>query len=202
MPNWTCNTITIEGSKDSLNKFIADAVERNPECRDKEDKPQYSLSSWIPTPETFRKWDTTNHPDGQGLKVGDKWYDGLGDHNQLVTEELIEEFKKATEEQREKYGVVGWYDYNRKTFGCKWDSEVFIDAVTDTEIRLSTDTPWSAPENWLRTISAKYPGLTFHLHAEYEEGFWEDLDFKEGRKAEIGNGELTYTDEDEEERYV
>ena len=168
MPNWTFNTITVKGERKDLDKFMADGV--------REKDGGLYLSSWIPTPETFRKWDTTNHPNGEGLKVGDKWYDGLGEHDEVVTEELIEEFKKATEEQREKYGVVGWYDYNRKTFGCKWDSEVDVRSEGEKEIVLTADTPWSAPERWLRTLSKKYPTLTFFLHAEYEEGYWEDME--------------------------
>ena len=198
MPNWTYNTIRVEGSKDSLTKFMTDGLANAHKPEKEGDNPQLSLSSWIPTPETFLKYDTTNHPDGKGLKVGDKWWDGLGDHgDKVVTEELIEEFKRATEEQRTKYGVVGWYDYNVKTFGCKWDSEVRVDGINDTEINLSADTPWSAPDKWLLTISEKYPDLTFHLHADYEEGFWEDLDFQEGRRAEIDSGEYDWEEEDE-----
>ena len=189
MPNWTYNSIRVWGSKDSLTKFMNDAI-RNEDGT-------LSLSSWIPTPETFRKYDTTNHPNGKGLKVGDKWWDGLGDHNQLITEELIEEFKQATEEQRSKYGVVGWYDYNVKTFGCKWDSEVCVEEITDNSIDLSTETPWSAPENWLRTLSKKYLYLKFHLYATYEEGFWEEVDYIGGLRAEIGSGEYNWEKEEE-----
>ena len=198
MPNWTFNTTRVEGSKDSLTKFMTDGLANARKPEKEGDNPQLSLSSWIPTPETFQKYDTTNHPNGKGLKVGDKWWDGLGDHGgQLVTEELIEEFKQATKEQKEKYGVIGWYDYNVKTFGCKWDSEVNVESITDTEITLSADTPWCAPEKWLRTISKKYPDLTFHLHALYEEGFWEDFDFQEGLKDEIGSGEYDWDEEEE-----
>ena len=198
MPNWTYNTIRVEGSKDCLTKFMTDGLANAHKPEKEGDNPQLSLSSWIPTPETFLKYDTTNHPNGKGLKVGDKWWDGLGPHgDKVVTEELIEEFKQATKEQAEKYGVVGWYDYNVKTFGCKWDSEVRVENINDTEINLSADTPWSAPDKWLRTISEKYPELTFHLHALYEEGFWEDLDYKEGRKAEIDSGEYDWEEEEE-----
>ena len=199
MPNWTYNTISIKGDKDKLTQFMKDGL-ANAQTPEKEgENPQLYLSSWIPTPETFRKYDTTNHPDGKGLKVGEKWWDGLGGHeDQVVTEELIEQFKQATEEQRSKYGVVGWYDYNVKTFGCKWDSEVCVESIGDTEIVLSAETPWSAPENWLRTLSEKYPELTFFLHADYEEGFWEDLSFGEGLKSELGSGEIEWEDEEEE----
>lgn len=181
MPNWTYCNINIEGTKEDLNEFMSDAVRR--------EDGTLALSSWIPTPETFEKYDTTNHPDGKGLKVGDKWWDGLGHHDdQTVTEELIEEFKKATAEQREKYGVVGWYDYNCLTFGCKWDCEVEVDDESDSLIILSTETPWTAPEAWLVALSKMYPRLRFGLHADYEEGFWEDTAFLGGTEAWLGTG--------------
>ena len=183
MPNWTYNRIAVKGEKKNLDKFMNDAIRHEGEA-------PLSLSSWLPIPETYLKYDTTNHPDGKGLKVGEKWWDGLGDHHdQLVTEELIEEFKRATAEQREKYGVVGWYDYNRKVFGCKWDCEVEVESKGEEEIVLTTETPWTAPEQWLHTISKNYPELTFSLFADYEEGFWEEMDFRNGLKAELGNGE-------------
>lgn len=192
MPNWTYNKIVVKGEKKNLDKFMNDAIRHEGEA-------PLSLSSWLPIPETFLKYDTTNHPDGQGLRVGEKWWDGLGDHgDQVVTEELIEEFKKATTEQREKYGVVGWYDYNRKVFGCKWDSEVNVDYEGEEIINLSADTPWTAPEAWFRTISKNYPELVFYVKSTYEEGFWEEMYFCNGRKADIGSGGYTYTDEEDE----
>lgn len=191
MPNWTFNQIRIMGEKAHLDKFMADAI------RHENYDSGFSLSSWLPIPETFLKYDTTNHPNGQGLRIGEKWRDGLGDHgDEVVTEELIEEFKKATKEQREKYGVVGWYDYNHKVFGCKWDSEVIVDSVDDDEINLSADTPWCAPEAWLRTLSKNYPELVFNLHAIYEEGFWEETEYKGGRKSEVDSGGYDWDEEE------
>lgn len=190
MPNWTYNTITVRGSKEDLNKMMNDAEKTDGVL---------NLSSWFPVPETFKKYDTTNHPDGKGLKVGDDWWDGLGSHEGKVTEELIEEFKQATKEQREKYGVVGWYDYNCKMYGCKWNSELNIEEQYDEEIVLTADTPWSAPDNWLRRMSAKYPNLVFNNHAEYEEGFWEDVTYEAGEDYQEGSGEMSWDDEEEEE---
>ena len=188
MPNWTFNTITITGNKNAINKFKTDAV--------KHEDGTLFLSSWLPIPETFLKYDTTNHPNGDGLKVGEKWWDGLGDHgDKIITEELIEEFKRATEEQKEKYGVIGWYDYNLKTFGCKWDCKVEIESEDNGRITLFVDTPWSAPNNWLRTLSKNYPELSFNLHAIYEDGFWEEVEYHEGLKTEIGKGEYEFEEE-------
>lgn len=187
MPNWTYNYITVRGSKEDLNKMMNDAEKTDGVL---------NLSSWFPIPETFKKYDTTNHPNGEGLRVGEQWYDGLGNHDALVTEELIEEFKQATKEQREKYGVVGWYDYNCKMYGCKWNSEVNVESQTDDEVVLTCDTPWSAPDAWLLRMSDKYPTLNFHNHAEYEEGFWEDSDYEDGCGDVSDRGEMEYDDED------
>lgn len=172
MPNWTYNTIRVKGSKEALKKMLDEA--------NREEGKPLMFSSWFPVPETFIKYDTTNHPDGRGLRVGEDWEDGLGAHDGKVTEELIEEFKQATKEQREKYGVVGWYDYNCKMYGCKWDCKLTIAEQYDDEIEIVCDTPWSAPNAWLMRMSEKYPTLNFSNHAVYECGFWEDSEFEDG----------------------
>ena len=87
-------------------------------------------------PETFKKYDTTNHPNGKGLRVGKKI--DKDDDSTIITKELIEEYKQATREQKELYGVVGWYDFNLQTFGCKWDCEVYVESEKDDEIRLAS----------------------------------------------------------------
>ena len=171
MPNWTFNTITVRGSKEDLKKMMNDAEKTDGVL---------NFSSWFPVPETFIKYDTTNHPDGKGLRIGEEWYDGLGAHEGNVTEELIEQFKQATKEQREKYGVVGWYEYNCMMYGCKWNCKLKVDGQYDEEITLVSETPWSSPDAWLLRMSVKYPTLKFHNHAEFEEGYWEDSDFSEG----------------------
>ena len=190
MPNWTFNTINIKGEKKDLEKMMNDAVPGK-------DGKLY-FSSWFPVPETFIKYDTTNHPDGKGLKVGDDWWDGLGSHEGKVTEELIEEFKQATKEQKEKYGVVGWYDYNCKMYGCKWNCDLNVEEQYDDEIEITCDTPWSAPDAWLLRMSEKYPTLSFHNHAEYEDGWWEDSDYEDGSGDVSDRGEMEYDDEEDE----
>lgn len=189
MPNWVYNTITVKGNKEDIAKMMNDAV--------KGENGIMNLSSWFPVPETFIKYDTTNYPDGKGLKVGEDWYDGLGPHEGKVTEELIEEFKQATKEQREKYGVVGWYDYNVLMYGCKWNSELNIEEQYDEEIVFTAETPWGSPERWVKRMSEKYPELTFHLYAEYEDNWWEDKYYQAGEEACNGEGTLWDNEEDE-----
>ena len=189
MPNWTYNTITIKGEKDSLKKFMEDA---------KLYDGKLMFSSWMPTPATYCKYDTTNHPDGKGLKVGEELFTGLPELNgTIITEELIEEYKQATKEQKEKYGAVGWYDYNVMTFGCKWDCEITVDSESDEEIVFLCDTPWSAPSNWLIKLSEKYQDLSFSIHALYEDGLWEDKDYEQGQEWLVDSGEEDFDIETE-----
>ena len=187
MPNWTYNTITVKGEKKDLDKMMADAV--------RAEDGKLHFSGWFPIPETFAKYDTANHPDGEGLKVGDAWDDGLGSHESVVTEQLIEEFKRATKEQMEKYGVVGWFDYNVMMFGVKWDCELIITEEDDTRIIIHTETPWNAPDKFLLRMSRKYPELTFHGYAISEDDFWEENEYRGGNKTELGSGEYNW-DED------
>lgn len=194
MPNWTFNKIRFRADAETIKKMMSDATP-------KEDGKLY-FSSWIPTPETFLKYDTTNHPNGEGLKVGEKvwgWEEENDFNNPIVTEEIIEEFKKATEEQRKLYGVVGWYDYNVRTFGCKWDCDLIVEREIETEVEMSCETPWSAPYAFLLTMTIKYPELTICLYAEYEEGEWEEVYFEDGQMSVEATGTCDWCEEEEEE---
>ena len=190
MPNWTYNVITIQGSKSDIDKLMSDAVK-------KEDGRLY-LSSWFPVPESFLKYDTTNHPNGEGLRVGAKLWTGLQEANtgEIVTEELIEEYKRATQEQKEKYGAVGWYDYNCKYFGCKWNCEVEIEEQNDDEIILRSETPWCSPDVFLLRFSKRYPTLHIYNHAFYEEGYWEDYSYQCGKATFEDKGEEIWDEEE------
>lgn len=192
MPNWTTNEIRISGPAEVVKKFLADAK--------KKPDGTYWFSSWIPVPETISKYDTTNHPNGKGLVVGQRasWEND----SPIVTEELIEEYKKATEEQMAFYGVVGWYDWNRKYFGCKWDCEVEFYSIKETELLAVSTTPWTAPEAFFFAMTNRYPELEFQVNAKYEDGEWEDFVFTEGSGQVVASGSWDYDDDefgDEEE---
>jgi hypothetical protein len=180
MPNWTNNSISIQGPKEVLDKFIADG-------KPNEDG-EYSFNSWIPIPETYRKYDTTNHPDGKGLTVGEH-VDHFDKDSPIVTEELIEEYKQATKEQAEKYGAVGWYDWRCMYYGCKWDMTFDVmDRTSDTNLCIQVDTPWSAPSEFLLTISERYPELSINAYSVYEEGEWETIEFHDGDYDVVESG--------------
>lgn len=202
MPNWTFNTITIRGSREELDRLYNDGMNNR--------KPDYKgemrlfLSSWIPTPQTFLEYDTTNYPNGEHMKIGEEFRPGLQGakyEGEIITAEMIEDYKRATKEQKDKYGVVGWYDYNLRTFGCKWDSDIYEMSKVNEDgieyaIEITCDTPWTAPEMFLLTLSKKYE-VVIELRAEYEDGYWLETEYEDGGVSYSEEGEMEYEDEEE-----
>ena len=165
MPNWTDNHVVIRGSKETLDRFINDGVK----CEDTSEG-EYSFGSWIPRPETYNKYDTTNYtPSRLRQRLGQK-LDPWKENSPVITEELIAEYAQAIEEQRKKYGVVGWYDWNHQNYGCKWDENFSINRIDDTTADFSVTTPWTAPSAFLATIAKRYPGLELEVDSHYEDG--------------------------------
>ena len=186
MPNWTDNFIQIRGAKEDLDKFINDGVKREGDSEEVKAQP-YSFGSWIPRPETYDKYDTTNYPNGDRLRLGER-VSPWDENSPIVTPQLIEEFKQATKEQMEKYGAVGWYDWNKKNYGCKWDEPFSIERVSDTEAQINVTTPWTAPDAFLLTISERYPNLEIEVDSHYEDGYNEWNIYNEGCANECDLG--------------
>ncbi len=185
MPNWVSNTIKITGKNEDIEKYLSDA--------NKYENGTIRFSSWIPVPETFIKYDTTNYPNGEGLEIGKKA--GYKDDSPIATQELIDEYKAATKEQMEQYGVVGWYDYNCKTYGCKWDSPIDTECQVDGELTLSCETPWSPPINFFLTMSERYPKLIFDVTSDsIESGFYIRQLFEKGTATKVESGKYYYCD--------
>jgi len=177
MPNWCEDTITITGKEVDLIKFLNIGLKSACRLRIRGlkegnfDTTRLTLRSWLPMPDTFSQYDTTNHPNGEGLTVGESC------NGRRVDEALIEEYKTATKEQKEKYGAVGWYEYNCKTIGTKWDAgldDIYIEHDIDDYwiITINLSTAWSPCIPWLRNIYKDYPNLHFYLdYEEYGMGF-------------------------------
>lgn len=157
MPNYVANIVTIVGSDEQIQKVVESI---------KSEYGVFDFNKIVPMPETFEKYDTTNHANGVQLRIGSPV--GFED-DRIVTEELIEEFKRATKEQAEKYGVVGWYDWRHKFWGTKWNAR---DAQYEGDGRFIFDTAWSAPIPVLVALSRRFPDVTIHVaYADEDYGY-------------------------------
>lgn len=165
MPNHIANRVIIDGSLDDLKK-IANFV--------RSEESPFDFNKIVPMPETYRKYDTTNHPNGRGLEIGA--HVSWDANSPIVTEELIEEYKKATREQLKTHGCVGWYNWSCHYWGTKWNA---YDVVVQDEGVYEFNTAWSAPLPVIRALSEFFPEVTINLD-------WADED------AGFNAGEATY----------
>ena len=177
MPNWSYNTIALQGKKDAMHKFIKIGLENSGLVSTgnidddfallvKEGKTKVvngintigletylSARTFLPIPDTFLLYDTTNYPNKYPVDV--------------------------VKEQKEKYGAIGWYDYNCKTLGVKWnfkigeDVEPSLDYVNGTyRIIFRCDTAWSMPIAWLVSVKELVPDLFVGIMSHEESGQW------------------------------
>ena len=165
MANITNNFVIIKGKKESLDRLI-EWGETHKSAEEGEDKEEIRFSSYIPMPQTFWEFDTTNNPNGERLVVGKPFpWDGP-----IVTEELVNQYKEATKFQKETYGVVGWYDWRRKNYGVKWDCPFKFERISHNKAIIPVfETPWCAPEAFFCNLAKDYDGLTFTMYSHFED---------------------------------
>jgi hypothetical protein len=113
------------------------------------------LGTFRPMPEIFR-YDTTNHK---------------------------EMFPEQAKEQREKYGVVGWYNYNCNVrFSTKWDADLqnfeYRELDGDAIISFSCQTAWYYPQAFLHWIKDTFNVAVFVMAIEEsdEYAFYSEID--------------------------
>lgn len=148
MPNWVTTSFTVSG-KDR--KVFMDMVM---ECT-REKKGLFN--TLIPRPQTYNDFDTTNYSARgrrQSLRIGEKLpsFGAVRTESGEVTNAYIRAFSDAEKEQEEKYGAVGWYDWDYANWGTKWDAH---DLYADGDY-VSFMTAWSFPEQVFNAIAKKY----------------------------------------------
>lgn len=185
MPNWSYNTIALQGKKEAVHEFIklglrnsnlevSDDIVKDfnllvsdgqtkvtvSEGHDFEAKKRetcyekyLSARTFLPMPDTFLMYDTTNYANEFPIEV--------------------------VKEQKEKYGAVGWYDYNCLTLGTKWnfglcdhDQTATLEEVAPGVWRFQfyCETAWSMPLAWCGAMKKQFPDLTVAIYANEESG--------------------------------
>ena len=69
------------------------------------------------------------------------------------------------------YGAPTWYEWSLQNWGCKWNaSKTHVEDANDDPnsgmITISFDTPWSPPEAWLKSLSARNIDFRCDWHEE------------------------------------
>lgn len=187
MPNWVENKVIISGTKNNVLKLFSKVFGKKENYVSWEDylnidtytndgAKKITMRSWLPMPKTFKDWDTTNNM---------KNFEWFCDGKNLSQEELHKEYekyvrgyKRACKYQQDKYGVVGWYEYNILTLGCKWDAELtnlsILQETKDTIIIAFTlETAWSMPKPFLQHLTTF--GVNVMTHSIEEANFFDQI---------------------------
>lgn len=182
MPNWCSNTLTITGEKKDMKKFFSKAGYNSGSLKLFVETERLSLRSWLPMPETYFKWDTTNDKRPKDSDETEEQYKAY-----------CKEYDEAVQYQLDTYGIVGWYNYNKATLGCKWDCDfskgIYSERGDMVCVEYYFDSPWCPPEEWFYTMTINNPDITFEMHSS-EPGMEIELSITGSRGSIVHRTEL------------
>lgn len=180
MPNWVYNTMNVSGTKEDLIAFREKASKTRPDGLNTEDG---SL--------TYTEGDKTELSFWNFIEPEDKpLYFGASDYKPEGYEAWSMEEKMA---YSMKFSSNGWYDWNVREWGTKWDaSEVDLTDQTEEKsayLNYSFSTAWSIPEPVFQAVVRQHPELEFDFYSEEEQGwgaeFKASTDDSGGRSLEL-----------------
>lgn len=211
MPNWSCNTLIIQGKKSDV---VAMFAKGTPVFSKNENSDVYTLQSFVPMPTTYKEVDTTNSveifishkkdeliketfPILKDAKYGEHVFEDTAFKQTLEAKKIewIAMYNEAKEYQQRTYGVVGWYNWNCQNLGTKWDAIVITKAELDHAIETCIDdddcvvecvfdTAWTPPIAWLETVVADNPNLYFDMWSDEESGYKWGFEGSEGELSD------------------
>lgn len=188
MPNWVFNTLTVSGKPEDLQKFM-----------EKAGKPYMTYHKGVRYQDAEGNW--KYDPD----KVDERLNESPISFMNFATPEDLDAYYGASDYKPEgydtwsmeerlahamKHSSDGWYDWNVRNWGTKWDAcnpSLNSDDPTSGSISYSFDTAWSPAEGAYRQMVEQHPELEFEFYCEEEQGW--------GVEFLGSDGELSITNE-------
>lgn len=169
MPNWISNQLFIRGDKETITNL------KNKLDSIKEEKKQITLYDFIGEYPKELDCDTTNSLDSYLHNKESEKKSPLTDEEKAYYTKEYDDTKRAV---KEKYGVSGWYDFNIKYLGCKWnmplEEDIWVETSGDKMIlEFNIETPWSAPIEWAKNVESVWSGVDVFGFSNGED--WEYL---------------------------
>lgn len=205
MPNWVFNSLKITGKQEDLQKFM-----------DKASKPYMTYYKGVRT----KNEDGTWNYDAEA--IDEKLHEAPISFMNFVSPENVDRYfaqsdykpegydKMSTEERMAlamKFSSDGWYDWNIREWGTKWDAcnpEITSDDPSTGSIGYYFDTAWSPAEGAYRQMVEQHPELHFEFHCEEEQGWGVEFDGTDGdftmtNEWDIPNSHADYVKLDRED---
>lgn len=217
MPNWVYNSVSVSGETKDLLAFA-----------EKAKRPH--TTQWL-SPDWIRNEDGTN------TKVEDKdrtiieneetptaisFWNFLRPTDEeipyyfghKVKAEDVPDDSLPTEERMAKalkFEGSGWYDWNIRNWGCKWDAGSDeldedlsqLDGNIHNTLTYRYETAWSIPEGAMVAMVSQHPELSFDFHCEEEQGWGAEFTGNGGslvmtREWDVPDSHADYVDRDNE----
>jgi hypothetical protein len=160
MPNWTSNTIRIEGAEADLRAFL-EAVKWQNEI--------FDFNRIIPMPELLKHTGSGNRTI-KGREVHE-WY-VIGHESALLTDDKsVRLFTPEEEATLKQIGHRSWYTWCYENWGTKWNAcraELAEDCAKEGHVEIRFDTAWAAPMPVIEKIFEMFPKLSFLFSWENE----------------------------------
>lgn len=188
MPNWVYNGLTIEGKPESIDKLVEQMNKPFHKLGDNwnKDTGKMEVSTFIFTNPVFSFHNIYNHIQ-----------DGITDLEyiqQPVRSELDVDNKDWwADTQKLAQTDKGWYNWNLRNWGVKWDVAVSNDSeypstymegpTTNGENKVvyyNFETAWGIPDEAMIKLSSQYPDLLFNLSYEEETGWGGEREYLRG----------------------
>jgi Ferredoxin-like domain in Api92-like protein len=162
MPNWTSNTLRIEGSEPDLRAFL-DAVKWQDQI--------FDFNRIIPMPELL-KHTGSGYQTLDGKEVHE-WYVIGNEADLLFNDKSVRLFTPEEEATLKALGHRSWYTWSNEHWGTKWNAcnaELRAEAITDGFVEITFDTAWDAPGPIFRKLFARFPKLKIICTWQHEDG--------------------------------
>lgn len=153
MPNWTSNSIRIEGAEPDLRAFL-EAVKWQDEI--------FDFNRIIPMPELLKHTGSGYQTiDGKEVR---EWY-VIGNETALLTnDKAVRLFTPEEEATLKEIGHRDWYTWCSENWGTKWNAcraELAEDCAKEGYIEIRFETAWAPPMPVIEKMFEMFPKLSF-----------------------------------------
>ena len=193
MPNHCFNTLLIEGSARDIQRFEEKAGMPHANNHESFEKNDVGVIESIRTEGVhdteFSFWNFVS----PAPEMRDIYFGIEKDPKQLPDDR-----RNIQTISREFEILDGWYHWNVRNWGTKWDAyDIEIHHQPPTNLLYTFTTAWSPPEALFSTMIAQHPELYFALEYEEETGWGGKITASNGELIEASSYEESEPDEEE-----